>query len=282
MVRALRGEPGLPKDLANVAASLPSRPASATVQSPQRQLTEASNSAECWWEPFARIGDAVIFHVDLTPLAAREAKALEWLDQKEMSRHRRFLYPGPRRRFALCRAALRALLCDKLDCRNDRLEFGASEYDKPFALLNGATAPVSFNVSHSGKHGMIAIASTGRLGIDVEEISDRSDLDGIIEMAFGPAEKAELALMHGSRRLQLFYKLWTIKESLIKAVGMGLSMDMSRFEVPPAMRRGSASSILELSQMPTSRWRLEYLGGADFAAALAHEVGPDSSPGPAI
>ena len=189
-------------------------------------------------------------------------------------------YPGPRRRFALCRAALRALLCERLGCVNDRLEFGAAEYEKPFTILNDAPAPVSFNVSHSGEHGLIAIADRGRVGVDVEEFSSRPNLDRIIETVFGPKEQAELASLHGRQKTHLFFRLWTIKEALIKAVGMGLYMDMSEFEVPRAMRYGSEIGMLQLPNVPSVRWQIEYIGNGDFAAAVAHELDSDASTRP--
>ncbi len=267
--------------MANVAAPLPTQPASVPAQprSPSPTAMPAA-SGVYWWRAFGQAGDAAIFHVDLTPHAAREANALEWLDEEELARWRGFQHPGPRRRFALCRSALRALLCERLGCVNDRLEFGAAEYEKPFAVLRGSPAPVSFNVSHSGNHGLIAIADRGRVGIDVEDFSDRPDLDGIIEMVCGPAEQAELALTRGRAKLRLFYKIWTIKETLIKAVGMGLYMDMSEFEVPIAMRHGSKSGIIQLPNVPSVRWQIEYIGNDDFAAAVAHELDSDASARP--
>ena len=233
--------------------------------------------AECWWRPFRTVDRATVLHVDLTPHAAREAEAWAWLDEEEQARWQRYQHDGPRRRFALCRAALRAVLCRQLDCRNEQLEFGASEHGKPYAVVQGVAAPVSFNVSHSGAHGLITFAAAGRLGVDVEERRAPRDLDGLISSVLGPDEQAELALARGGRKLRLFFNFWTIKEALIKALGLGLSLDMSQFEIPSAMRQGKATSIFQFPQMPTVRWRLEDLGNEHFAAAIAHELAPDSN-----
>ena len=232
--------------------------------------------AECWWQPFSKVGHAAVVHVDLTPHAAREAAALTWLDEKEQAHRQRYLHRGPRHRFALCRAALRALLCRRLGCRNERLAFGSSDHGKPYALVRGNPAPISFNVSHSGDHGLIALAEEGRLGVDVEERLPRRDLDGLIETVLGPDEQARLALAHGYRKLHLFYFFWTLKEALVKALGLGLSLDMSRFEIPPAMRQGGTTCTFQFPQTPTIRWRLKDLGNERFAAAIAHELDLDS------
>ena len=185
---------------------------------------------------------------------------------------RRFVVEGPRRRFTLCRAALRAILCDQLACENEQLAFGASEYGKPFALVDGAPATISFNVSHSGSHGLIAFAPAGRLGVDIEERTDRRDIDLLGEAVFGPAERASLDLTSGHAKTHLFFRLWTIKEALMKAHGAGFRLDASSFEAPPTMLRGMSKAMFRLPQLPDVTWLVEDLGNERFAAAIAHEV----------
>ncbi len=232
---------------------------------------------ERWWRPLTRIADAAIIHVDLTWHAARAAKALESLDETERTRWGRYRHLRPRTEFALCRAALRAVLCRHLDCRNDDLAFRASPHGKPSALVCGARAPVSFNVSHSGAHGLIALAERGRVGVDVEERVSRPDPDGPIRTVFSRAEQDELATARGAHKVDLFFTLWTMKEALIKALGVGLSLDTSGFEIPPRMRRGSRTGVFRFPHDPAVGWRLDNLGTPDFAAAVATEVEPVSA-----
>lgn len=234
--------------------------------------------AEPWWFPFRTVDTATVVHVDLTPHVTREATAWAWLDEQEQARWRRYQHAGARRRFALCRAALRAMLCAQLGCRNEQLTFGASRYGKPFALVQGIPASSSFNVTHSGQHGLIAFAPAGRLGVDIEERVTRRDLDGLITTVLGPAEQAELALAQGYHRLHLFFSLWTIKEALLKALGLGFSLDMSQFEIPADMRRGMKTSIFQFPHLPTINWRLDNLSNEHFAAAIAHEMDRNPSP----
>ena len=233
-----------------------------------------SSVAGRWWSPVGQVGIAVVSHVDLSPHPAREAEALSWLDAGERERARRFIGTGPQRRFTLCRAALRALLCDELRCRNDQLTFGAAEHGKPFAIVRGIPARVSFNVSHSGKHGLIAVASEGRLGVDVEERTPHRNMETLIETVFTPDEQAELASVPGSDRHRAFFRLWTVKEALVKAEGTGLSLDPSLFEAPLAMRRGALSATFTFPQAPLHRWWVESIDGDGFIAAVAHELDP--------
>ncbi len=217
---------------------------------------------------------AVVAHVDLASDASRDAAALAWLDEAERSRWKRFLQPQPQRRFTLCRASLRTVLCRTLSCANDELSFGTSAYGKPFALVGGVRTSIEFNVSHSGRHGLVALAPKGRIGVDVEERSARRDIDGDIRLLFTPEERARLNEAHGHHRLELFWRLWTMKEALLKALGTGLSRDTASFTIPPATSFTATARRVNFRfpDMPSTRWRLQALDDTRFAAALAVEI----------
>ncbi len=184
------------------------------------------------------------------------------------------MFPGPKRRFALCRAALREILCHRAGCVNDQLTFQESEYRKPFAVVDGRKLRISFNVTHSGQHGLLAVAPTGRLGIDIEERMNNRHIDLLSETVFGPNERAEIGTVEGQRKIAMFFNLWTVKEALVKALGVGMSLDTSEFEVPVNMRRGYKRAVFEFPHLPDSEWQIEDLSNCDFAAAVAFETKP--------
>ena len=229
------------------------------------------DSVNSLFRTFLEIEDKLVLHVDLSPRQGAEECALQWLDESELARWRRFKFDRPKWEFALCRAALRSILCRWLDCRNDQLAFGALEHGKPFALVSGVTAPASFNVSHSGRHGLIAVATGERLGVDVEDRKPRRDFNGLAETVFGPNERAEFRLLGTQDKYSTFYMLWTLKEALIKALGTGFSLNPSGFEVPSVMRQGARRAVFQFPESPDVDWRLEDLGNDDFAAAFAYE-----------
>ncbi|WP_420618589.1 4'-phosphopantetheinyl transferase family protein [Candidatus Poriferisocius sp.] len=230
--------------------------------------------ADSWWRRFESIGEIAVFHVDLIPHQGREAESLAWLDGEERLRWERFQSPTAQRRYVLCRAALRAILGRQLGCLNESLGFEVAKHGKPFALVNGLPASISFNVSHSGNHGLIAVAPRGRLGVDVEERASRRNLENLIEGVFSPHEKAELESLDGCQKLHEFFRFWTIKEALVKAHGKGLSMKVAELEIPEDMRHGASKSICQFAQIPETSWCLEDMGTSEFAAAIAYEVSP--------
>lgn len=234
----------------------------------------SASTTDDWWHPYRQSRDVTVFHVDLQPHGTRETDALEWLDRKEQARWHRFRHSRARYEFSLCRAALRAILCAHLNCGNEQLAFGTSEYGKPHALVDGAPEDIGFNVSHSYQHGLVALALHGRIGVDVEERNMQQNLDGAVESVFTPNERAELAAVHDEQKIHFFFRLWTMKEALLKALGTGFSLDMSKIEIPKTLRQGMNAGEFCFPQLPAVRWWLESMDDPDFAAALAHELGP--------
>ena len=86
-----------------------------------------------------------------------------------------------------------------------------------------------YNVSHSGDW-VAAAFDTLPVGIDVEKI-DSIDL-GIAERFFAPSEVDMLRTKkQPNEQMKLFYQLWTLKESYIKAMGKGLSIPLNSFAI---------------------------------------------------
>jgi len=88
-----------------------------------------------------------------------------------------------------------------------------------------------FNISHSGNWVVIAIGDSS-IGIDIEVIKQFRDFMEIGKNYFSKMEYDVLINSHSSKKLDLFYEIWTKKESLIKAEGKGLSISLKSFSVP--------------------------------------------------
>lgn len=230
-----------------------------------------------WSKHFRSVGSINVHHVDLTADQRCEAAALAWLDASERRRAEQQRTTGQRREFAFCRSALRWLLCRQLGCANDQLAFAAQPGGKPFAVVRGSAHPLGFNVSHSGRHGLVAVAESGRLGVDVEERRQRADISGMAARMFAPEERETLARAAEDRQLFLFYRFWTMREAVMKALGSGLTLESSAFTLPLPLRCGAHSGLVMLGGPPRTRWRVFDLGTSHFAAALSCDQHLDSS-----
>lgn len=145
----------------------------------------------------------------------------------------RFVHQADAYRSVLGEVLTRVTLSKLTGQRPGELSFTRNSYGKP-SLSH--PSDVQFNVSHSGD--WIALISGGpdALGVDVEKITP-IDMQ-IAERFFSPAESQFLAGEPAERQLETFYRLWTLKESYIKAVGMGLSMPLDSFAMLPHDRGG--------------------------------------------
>lgn len=91
---------------------------------------------------------------------------------------------------------------------------------------------IHFNLSHSGTMAMLCISDL-TVGCDLEEIS-RAPLN-IASRYFSEKENKFLnSIEDPEERNRNFYKIWTLKESYIKATGSGLSEDFSCFSAIPS------------------------------------------------
>jgi phosphopantetheinyl transferase len=99
--------------------------------------------------------------------------------------------------------------------------FSTNAWGKPAAIAPAA-AP-AFNLSHSGDCIAIAVADT-EIGIDIERLRPLPHADDVARHVFHADELRWLARQPDAPRA--FLRLWTLKESLLKAVGTG-------FSVPP-------------------------------------------------
>jgi 4'-phosphopantetheinyl transferase len=131
-------------------------------------------------------------------------------------------------RYVVCRAILRKFLATRLKASESEIEFEYGSSAKP--CLRG-TSSLRFNVSHSGAYGLVAIANAVEVGCDIEE--SRSDLPypSLMDSVFSIAEKAWIEGLDPHQRRHGFYRCWTRKEAVLKALGWGITEDPTEIDV---------------------------------------------------
>jgi 4'-phosphopantetheinyl transferase len=209
-----------------------------------------------------------VYGVDLDADPTVEAACLALLDDEERERAARYQAAEPRRQFVITRGALRLLLAQHLDRPAQTLAFAQGPHGKPFAVVDGPPAHVEFNVSHSAKRGLIAIAR-GPVGVDIEFLGREADFHLVAKGVLTAAEQAALWQRAGAERALLFYRMWTQKEALIKATGRGFASPPRGFAVPDALLEGARSASFTFPG-ETALWLITDLSDGAYAAALAH------------
>lgn len=84
---------------------------------------------------------------------------------------------------------------------------------------------IQFNISHSS-HLVVCAAADTVLGVDVERI--RPFRSQMLQKIFSPEEQEMFSggRMNEEEQRRLFFQLWTLKESYVKAVGCGIRMPL--------------------------------------------------------
>jgi 4'-phosphopantetheinyl transferase len=139
------------------------------------------------------------------------------------------------------------------------VSFVKSESGKPALAGPALQAPISFNVSHSGRLALFAFAR-GCVGVDVE--LDRRPIDeaALARRAFSPGAARRIATLAPAGRREEFLREWARHEAALKCLGVGIG----------AATRGRATA--DAGAQPL--WLCDLRLPARGAAALACDTAP--------
>ena len=201
------------------------------------------------------------------------------INEEERARQARFRFARDRRRYLVTRALVRTVLSRYAAVRPQDWTFSIGPHGRPAISAPHPVPPLEFNISHSGDVVMLGITSDRTLGIDVESIEEReADIDGL-DRYFAPQESAALLSLPALARRRRFFDLWTLKESYIKARGMGLAIPLDRFRFELL---GERSLMLHMEPDlgdSAQRWRLwQLLLRPQYLAAVCAGRGEEPSP----
>ncbi|HEY9071510.1 MAG TPA: 4'-phosphopantetheinyl transferase superfamily protein [Candidatus Ozemobacteraceae bacterium] len=179
-------------------------------------------------------------------------------------------------RFRCSRGLVRHLLGRRLGVPPKEIVIDIEEGGRP--RLRGPE-PCRFSVSHSRDCLVIAIADTDWLGIDVEHSRSDTDLAAIVRRFFRPDERETWEHLDEASRTAAFLRLWTRKEAILKALGLGLTgldhLSVDPGEAIPQPVRWIAGD----PDAPKRWWCHSWSPTPGFLATLATTVQPaDVSP----
>ena len=157
------------------------------------------------------------------------------LSQQEQARADRLIDPRRAREWSAARASLRYILAHAPGAPNDPLEivFGAGSHKKPHLAQTREddARGLCFNLSHSGAWALVALTHEDEIGVDVEHCDLTRPTPALAKYAFSSDEYTRWQALSGHEQKVAFYRLWTRKEAYIKALGMGLHLDLKSFDL---------------------------------------------------
>jgi 4'-phosphopantetheinyl transferase len=220
-----------------------------------------------------------------------ERRCESWLTAEEVERADRFRVLTARNQHVVGRGMARKLLADSAaaaisgtssvsgEYESDRaprvtflpneIVFSFTQYGKPFVI---APEPFirPFNVAHTDGMVLFAGGHGGSIGVDVERISRRTDV-ALAERYFAKPEVAYVMDHHDAdTKLRAFLRVWTLKESFIKAIGTGLSMPLADFAFEDIDDERPKVRMLNPSLEDGRQWHfMTFSPGDGYIAALA-------------
>lgn len=194
------------------------------------------------------------------------------LSSAEFDRAARFRSEEVRRQFVVARACLRVLLGNIVGMPPALIPITLSAYGKPETpAVNGRS--LFFNVAHSRETILIALCSSGRVGVDLEYLDRETDVLEVARASFTAAEYRQIEETADSDELRrAFFQCWTRKEAVVKADGRGLSLALDSFEVP--VLTAAQSAMVEVyggtgESGPSATWFVSDLTLDDIVGAVA-------------
>ncbi len=169
------------------------------------------------------IGNTAPLRIHWTLLEANESVPERWtatLSPEERQRLASVRHHAARANFVAGRALLRAGLSALYGVHNATVQVDAR--GKP-RLHNGL---ISFSLSHTRGGIVVAFAECAELGVDIESQDRVVDHEGVARRVFVETERD---WMHRGTLPHRFAALWTLKESHMKARGMGFGLDPRSF-----------------------------------------------------
>jgi 4'-phosphopantetheinyl transferase len=148
------------------------------------------------------------------------ARYADLMTSEEKQKQQRYMFEKDRHCALVTRAFVRDLLSsytttEPADWRMDIGPKGKPELSNP-------PIPLRFNLSHTKDLIVCAVTLRDDIGCDVEAVDRASDILAIAKHYFSASELAELFSLPESGQRSRFFDYWTLKESYIKACGLGL------------------------------------------------------------
>lgn len=186
-------------------------------------------------------------------------RLLARLDGEVLARVLRMQREADRVLHAVAQALIRAALAAE---GVDAPRFRRGPYGKPELDRATSLQPLCFNLSHTDGLAACAVVHGHTVGLDVEVLDRRLEVGALARAVLTEEEQTELR--SATNAVEAFLDIWTVKEAVAKAVGLGLrlpfrsvrvTLTSSQLRFAPELGMDEADWYVERYQ-PTPRHRL--------------------------
>lgn len=191
--------------------------------------------------------------------------AIDTLSSEDRVRFASFTHDVVARRYAIGRAALRAMLGQVIGVAPALVPIRDGLHGKPHLAREASPFPLWFSLAHSDELCVIALSRVAEVGVDLERSRAVEQWARVAARVFDPRERAELAIAveQGEEPGKAFLRHWCRVEAELKAIGCGIAgLDAHREGHRPA---GLRITDLRRIPLPASLER----SGVRFQGAVA-------------
>lgn len=222
-------------------------------------------------------------HIWQATLPQPDAQALHdamgLLSLSERVQHGRFHFEKDRRCYLVTRWMVRTVLSRYVPTIAPvDWTFVPGPYGRPqITNPQPAAQALRFNLSHCDGLVVLAVTTGREVGIDTENTSRHAPLE-VADHFFSPHEAQALRSLPLDEQALRFWELWTLKESYIKARGMGVSLPLAQFSIDLGTPGRVAIAFDGIADDPAA-WQLwHYRAGLHHRVALSlQRSGPEPS-----
>lgn len=197
----------------------------------------------------------------------------------ERTRYQSFRLQEDQDRSLVSYALLRILLSQYLHVEPQKVPINRTcsqcgePHGKPYLQAPFAKR-LEMSVSHSGEMILVAIAKSP-LGIDIEKVREDIAVEKMIKHVLSSREKEDFYAVNN--KLEAFYRYWTRKEAITKALGKGIVLPLTEIEVTGYQELPRFLSYKQQCKQSKNFSMRDLDFGREYASSLA-VIGPLGNP----
>jgi 4'-phosphopantetheinyl transferase len=213
------------------------------------------------------IGPIELWWGDVSHFLMHQDYFYSTLNAEEQTKAQRFVTSELSSRYIIAHGLLRELLAHYLQKTPEAITFERSPQGKPFIK----DCSLSFNLSHARDGMLFGFSRQTPVGVDIEFIN-REELSAlsIAQRYFHPKEFEALQSLTAEEQISAFYQVWTQKEAVLKAMGVGIAHHLATCEVSVLPTEPARLISFEGQQQIAQPWQLHrFTPLVGYTAAVA-------------
>jgi len=176
------------------------------------------------------IVDLWYWHYESAMDEALVAAGVSLMTGEEHDRYRRLRFEPDRRLFLATRVLVREVLSRYAAVDPADWRFVADPAGKPRVAHPVVSPMLHFNLANTSGLVVCGVSAAHEaIGVDAERSDRPVDYTALAARFFAPVEADDLRTLPLERRPRRFFEYWTLKESYIKARGLGLRLPLDQF-----------------------------------------------------